>query len=310
MSKLIIGIHGLANKPPREVLEDWWKKSIVEGLHNRGMADPEFDYRMVYWADRLYQAQLHNDEFFSFDALYNEEPYTPAKAGDLREYRDSWTDTIRARVADVAGSMIDAYRSKFGDTALAQWLLGKVVKDLAFYFDEERRLKTRSGEAEMARRVLDNELKAALVETQGTEVLLIAHSMGSIIAYNVLRDLGQSHPDMEIARFVTIGAPLGLPYIKDKISEERGYDPVVRTPSIVTESWVNFADRKDPVALDIRLRDDYTANKRGIRVQDDLVCNDYHTLDDKGDPKHNHHKSYGYLRTPELADHIKAFLQG
>ncbi len=38
MTKVIIGIHGLANKPMRETLADWWEKAIREGLEvNRGL---------------------------------------------------------------------------------------------------------------------------------------------------------------------------------------------------------------------------------------------------------------------------------
>ncbi len=95
--------------------------------------------------------------------------------------------------------------------------------------------------------------------------------------------------------------------MKGKIIDERDYDPKVRTPSIVTKSWVNFADRKDPVALDVKLNGDYKSNAGGVEVVDDLVLNDYHT-GEGDDTKHNHHKSYGYLRTPELSKHVAAFL--
>ena len=30
--KVIIGIHGLANKPEKKYLEPWWKSAILEGL--------------------------------------------------------------------------------------------------------------------------------------------------------------------------------------------------------------------------------------------------------------------------------------
>ncbi len=79
----------------------------------------------------------------------------------------------------------------------------------------------------------------------------------------------------------------------------------MRTPSVVTERWVNYADRKDPVAFDVHLRDDYGEIKSKIRVEDDLVLNDY-PKNAEGD--RNHHKSYGYLRTPEVSNHIKHFL--
>ena len=108
----------------------------------------------------------------------------------------------------------------------------------------------------------------------------------------------------------TIGSPLGLPHVKSKIVSERAYDGKgrerVRTPSVVTKSWKNYADRKDPVALDVHLSDDFQGNRNGIRVEDDLVLNGY--TSPAGDA--NHHKSYGYLRTPEMSEQIEAFLAG
>ena len=90
-----------------------------------------------------------------------------------------------------------------------------------------------------------------------------------------------------------------------------------RTPSIVSRSWVNFADRKDPVSLDVHLSNDYAANATGIEVRHDLVLNDYRKpqIGNDGsalrdaDGKKNPHKSYGYLRTPEFSDHVRAFLR-
>ena len=132
---------------------------------------------------------------------------------------------------------------------------------------------------------------------------MVAHSMGTIISYDVLRNLGRTKQGMEVPHFVTIGSPLGLPLVKAKIIQDRKYSPQVRTPSIVTKSWANYADRKDPVAIDIHLRDDYSENKKNIQVEDDIVMNDYSI-----NKKSNHHKSYGYLRAPELSTHVKEFL--
>ena len=47
MLDIITGIHGLANKPNKKTLEDWWKKSILEGLKkNCGIDNPVFDFEM------------------------------------------------------------------------------------------------------------------------------------------------------------------------------------------------------------------------------------------------------------------------
>ncbi len=62
-----------------------------------------------------------------------------------------------------------------------------------------------------------------------------------------------------------------------------------------------------PRPNDLRARPVPTKNsvhRKGVPVEDDLVLNDY--TSSKG--KRNHHKSYGYLRTPELSEHIHDFL--
>ena len=108
---------------------------------------------------------------------------------------------------------------------------------------------------------MQDELRKTLEPLEGNRIMLIAHSMGSIIAYDVLRDLRHKFPKFQIAQFVTIGSPLGIPHVKAKIVQERTYDRPkrkrLRTPTIVTESWVNYADRRDPVAFDTHLRDDF-----------------------------------------------------
>ncbi len=310
MSKIIIGIHGLANKPEEDELASFWNQSIAEGLKKTCKHEqPEFNLQMVYWADLLYATPQHNDEFFDFDHLYNSEPYTDGPAR-LEPYEEGVFDKIRKKWRSVVGAAIDFLRKKFGMGWLAKWVIEKILKDLDFYYDKDRKIGDRSKPRKkvLARTVLQDELRNVLQSHAGNQIMLIAHSMGTIIAYDVLRDMGREDPSFEVAHFVTIGSPLGLPYVKAKIIDERDYSggkhERVRTPTIVTKSWVNYADRRDRVALDTHLRDDFGPNGRGVRVVDDLISNSY--LSPSGG--HNYHKSYGYLRTPELSKHIAEFL--
>lgn len=309
MSKIIIGIHGLANKPLKEVLADAWRKAIAEGLEkNLKISNPQLDLRLVYWADLLYKNPLHDEENFNFDALYNEEPYVAADDGALKAYKDGWMDDVTIWGRGLVGGAVDQLKQHFGMDALADWLMGKLLKDLAFYYDADRKILDRNHQRGVASQVLRGELREALMAEKDKEMMLIAHSMGSIIAYDALRDLGREVPgEVAVKELVTIGSPLGLPHVMQKIREERQhYDARVRTPSIVTGAWINHADRKDPVAADPHLADDYEANDAGVGVRDDLVLNDYHKPNRS--EERNHHKSYGYLRTPEMSAKIKAFL--
>lgn len=318
MTKMIIGIHGLANKPEENVLHDYWHRALVEGLNHENYSG-DIPFSSVYWAKYLYREPLHEDENFDFDSSFNDEPYVTADEGAIREYKDSWKDDLRAGALGILGETTDMLKTRFGMDALADWVLEKWLKDLAFYYDRERMILNAEGQQEQARTVLQDVLRDEIRKHKGKEIMLIAHSMGTVIAYDVLRDIGRSTaPEDEgltVSNFVTIGSPLGLPHVKGKIIEEREYDgnndaARVRTPSIVTGSWVNFADPKDPVAADVLLRNDYRENRHGVRVVDDLVENDYRVplRPPTKERKRNHHKSYGYLRTPELSRHVRDFL--
>lgn len=302
MAKIIIGIHGLANKPERTLQARWWVDSIREGLQkNLGVAQAAFEFADVYWADLMYPNPLHHDADRKSDPDFDDEPYVPARA--LVRYDDGALDELRAGALDFFGGLLDKIKGTLGMDATADAVLKAKLKDLAQYYDPENTIRDRAGTTRPTKAVLQEELANALEARRGDDIMLIAHSMGSIIAYDVLRNLWRPDAGVRVSHFVTIGSPLGLPHVKLQIQEDRAYDGTVRTPSIVTHSWVNFADKKDPVAFDTHLADDYGPNANGIGVRDDLVLNDYEI-----GGKRNHHKLFGYLRAPEVSEHILGFL--
>ncbi len=274
MSKMIIGIHGLSNKPAEKTLARWWEKAMLEGLQvNSKLSLDSLDFQSVYWADVMYpQPDPAPDK------------YRRAKKGELKYYREGWIDYIRETLLDFGGDIIDSTKEMFGIDALAEKVLKSKLKDLYRYYEKEN-----------IRNELRGRLRQAILDNRDKRLMVVAHSMGSIIAYDVLRELGRIDATLSVDHFVTIGSPLGLPHVKHKIMEE---NPLVRTPSIV-KKWSNLADRRDPVALDVHLRDDYEENYAGVRVNDDLVMNDWGGIS---------HKSYGYLRTPEFSDLLKNFI--
>lgn len=197
---------------------------------------------------------------------------------------------------------MDTIRGPLGLEKIEERLLEDKARDLEYYYNETRQLTDRNGQKRSARQVLMGELMDTLVPLKNDRLMLIAHSMGTIIAYDVLRDLGQNDAEFQVHHFVTIGSPLGIAAVKARISKER-HDQT-RTPTVVSGKWRNYADKADPVSVDAHLRDDIGPNKRMVRVEDDLVHNHYVDLAGKRKP----HKSFGYLRTPELSDQIKDFL--
>lgn len=284
MSYVIVGIHGLANKPPSKVLDGWWHDAILEGLfRNCGKKGKKIEFNSVFWADLLYKPLQSRSKM--------KEPYVKAKGrGPLKTYKDGWRDDVVADVLGTWGWTIDAAKRYLGVSAVADKVLAAKLKDLHIYYTNKalrKKLRDR----------LENRITK---DISGKRIMLIAHSMGSIIAYDVLRAIGRKNPSFQLDHFITIGCPLGLPHVKNKIYQENN---LVRTPSVVRR-WTNFADRRDAVALDVHLADDYAPNDHGVQVKDDLIINGY--LSTKGNA--NYHKSYGYLRAPEVSNAIRAFI--
>ena len=78
MVNVIIGIHGLGNKPPKILLEHWWKLSMIEGLKQHGFQSVLPKFEMVYWAGIIYDKPLSESEKDVNSPLYNDEVYTKA----------------------------------------------------------------------------------------------------------------------------------------------------------------------------------------------------------------------------------------
>lgn len=274
MSGVIVGIHGLSNKPDKDTLAEWWQDAMLEGLRvNAGVNLRELQFESVYWADVMYPKPDQNPD-----------GYEPAKRGKIQRYEEGWLEKLKDDVTEEFGSALEMFKRTFGIGKLSEQVLDKKLHDLYQYYNITK-----------IRETLRSRLEKTILNYPDQRIMLVAHSMGTIIAYDTLRAMGKVNTGTKIDHLITIGSPLGLPHVKLRIARE---NPAIRTPSCV-QKWTNFADRLDPVALDPRLSDDFAANNRGVKVVDNLVLNDWGGI---------HHKSYGYLRTPEFTDELKNFI--
>ena len=282
-AKLIIGIHGLNNKPEPGILRDWWTTAIAEGFsRNRGDRELPFDFTLVYWADLIYPAPAPVSD--------NPEPYLPAGGSGPLPGGDA---SVRSLAKTRAKEGVEKVLEKLLTAPLAENIVRNAVE---IKYPDLHRYKHHPVTHHDVQERLREALRAA--HAQGREIMLIAHSMGSIVAYDVLRRSGRTLPGLRIAHFVTLGSPLGLAGIADVVSGP------LRVPECVAR-WSNLADPSDYAAQwNTRLSNDYRANRAGVVVSDRLVTNGY--VSRSGKP--NTHKIYGYLRTPEMSELIAEFV--
>jgi hypothetical protein len=78
--------------------------------------------------------------------------------------------------------------------------------------------------------------------------LLLAHSLGSVVAYDRL----WTHPELTVDAFITLGSPLALPgVVFDHLRHRPDGGKGMRPPGVRT--WINLADPGDLVAIPSRL---------------------------------------------------------
>ncbi len=302
MAKVIIGIHGLGNKPSKETLQNWWKESMLEGLKNTNhdFKFPEFE--LIYWADILHEEPLDETITDEKHPLYLKDKYVAGKviSTDIKH-------PIRKKILDWFDEAADKIFLNEDMTVnysfISEAIIRNYFKDLEAYYENGK--ITVNDFTFFARDQIRNKLIEVLKKYQDDNIFLVAHSMGSIIAFDILTF---NLPKLKINTFATIGSPLGIPFVRSKIAQEKKVvlndNNKLKTPPGVQENWCNFSDLEDHVAINYSLENDFDENKSGIKAIDFIVNNNYEIDDEK-----NPHKSFGYLRTPEFSNILLEFIQ-
>ena len=220
------------------------------------------------------------------------------------EYRDIALDLgdIEALLEKAEASEEDILVATSARRRFAIWLF-KVADALPFLIpkvateeveihlrDFNQYVADRDGHSEAARGKLKTCLRQAADD--GRPVLLFAHSMGSVIAWDALWQL--SHEESSSARvdlLLTTGSPLGQRIVQRHLFGHRE-EGVKRYPTNI-DRWINLAAIGELTAVDRTLADDFSAMvKLGLLPSiDDLDCVNYYHMDGAL----NVHVEYGYL---------------
>jgi hypothetical protein len=301
MESILIGIHGLRNKPPKYILAQWWKEAMLEGFRNIGLPEADFDFRMAYWAQHIHVTPLDPQVKNPEDPHYLTEPYTPGIYLGPRE-PESFKRRVSQEIHQQVLQLV-AVKSGFMNIDLvSDIILQRMFLELDIYY--HKKLKDKDGKMRPARELIRAELADLLDRHRDKNIMIVAHSMGTIIAYDVLMHVV---PDIPVHTLVTFGSPLAFPVVINKIKLELGRekdDPrPLPTPEAIRKRWLNFSDLDDVTCLDYNLRHHYKENAHHVRPFDEIVYNNYEYQGIK-----NPHKSYGYLRTADFSRALYNFL--
>ena len=263
-------VHGIANKvAPDQLLQGW-----LDALRDEGGLDLRAEgvsTSMCYWADVLHEAPLPSSAW-SMEAGEEAEVLSAPDVGsawfaDLPPEQGLHVLELAAE-ADALSALDDEAPADDGSTggagagaepggevaggferlplpgSLKQLLMRAFLRDVHHYlWDAESTPRPQVSfrvRTEVRRRMVDVLLHGA--ERPGPHVVL-AHSLGSVIAYDVLQNVDGAP---EVQDLITFGSPLGLDEVQDRLlpgwSRWDGF-PRER----VEGGWWNAYDRLDPV---------------------------------------------------------------
>ncbi|MFE5805766.1 hypothetical protein [Streptomyces sp. NPDC056491] len=299
----VVYIHGNGNKVRKELLKSQWD----EALFGTDMGSAS---RMAYWAPVRYAAPLPDD---GPDPVSDGPP--PVREfpdGRVPRTPEEFIEHTLREARRKAGSGPGRPSARAGDEKLAHWLakmtysaetLGRAEDavpapaspDPAKALPLPQSLRTRlferlvkatfedvyayffGGVGEAMREVVRGELAGV----RDGPLVVLGHSLGTVIAYEVLREERR-----DVSLLVSAGAPLGITEVQDLLALPTA------VPAGVA-AWCNVSDLRDLVALDHWLRPEY--GPPGL-VTDHLVTND----------SDNHHGIAPYLRSAPVRKEVGA----
>lgn len=319
MDARIILVHGLAAKPPPRRLHELWKRSLLANVAAdtpdlaARLEDPSDLFRSAYWANAV------PDHLENTTAAVNRVEQAVERliavrrrvGIDLHISRAGWA---KAKIKRFGLGIVDSLATAL---SVKNDVIDAHMREVHLYHEDQY-------VADRIRAPLERELREAW--DQDKTVVVLAHSMGTFIAYDVLWRFShrseaeyRRYRKREVALLVTMGSPLGDAGLREFMlidrwktatrartrTERRRYYPTN------IRRWHNYSAYGDVVCHDGRLADDFfegLCRHVGGYGKDDL--RDYIRLYNPfvdPDGKANPHKSFGYLIQPKLSQKLRQF---
>jgi len=293
----IVYVPGMKPKPPVAAHEDMLWRCLLNGV---GRADPAVARDLAQHRDTFRVApwsRLFYDEETAIEPdLPGIERLLALDGPEDRDVREAshWHKRI--------GRLVYLLSDKW--PFLIDWV---VSSDLEEALQETRRyFQNQNGVATRIRQLIADRFLASW--TPGSRLLVMAHSLGSVIAFDVLWELSRrTDSEIRVDLFMTLGSPLGLNFMRHRMlsageSGARQYPTNIRR-------WANLAAVGEMTALDQTFADDYREmSDLGLveSITDETGLQAYF----RGPDGLNVHKCYGYMANRQTGATFATWFKG
>lgn len=238
---MIVAVHGIAQqlKGPDQ-LRALWVPALRDGVTFASGATPDdVPFRMAFYGN-LFRHQLTT-------------PKTKSGAPDdtLGNLSDDEVDDLLGVISEVVTEAEIAAAAESAEKGFpgVPGPLAHALRAIDARFGAAAGILYLGTMRQVRRYLQDPDLKGAVDQliadtmaeemASGSPLVLIGHSLGSVVAYEFVRQ----HPDHPVDLLLTLGSPLSLRMVRSRLPE-----PPAGMPAGV-RSWVNVRAFNDPVAV-------------------------------------------------------------
>ncbi|MGB3763801.1 MAG: hypothetical protein WA966_11310 [Ornithinimicrobium sp.] len=223
----IVGVHGIfMNRSSRLEMHDTWLAAIATGMDDR---------RSARAGDVKFECAFFGDLYRSKGATAAPLAVTDLAPGFEQELLLAMDEDLvgKEEASATKGATVMRLQRALARLQEREFLEGASSAVLSFVRQANRYFTDQA----FRRNVL-----AEFAQAIGTEApVVVAHSLGTIVAYDWLR----AHPGTPKITLVTMGSPLGFREVRRLLG---ALDEPLAWPSPVAR-WVNVAGENDPVAM-------------------------------------------------------------
>lgn len=298
MAKHIFIVHGRDFKPSEKYLKKNYNDALKFGIERDfGKNSPTMSRFKDTKISFIYYGDKSNKFLRSVGRKYN--PASDSIDRDkalalLKSYKSNQftkatynkvpgKTSLKEVAANVLGVVLAPLR-------LADNLITKVAPDMKHYWTDSR---------------FGSDVRWSLTEPlakaikKGDEIMILSHSLGTLISYDVLWKFSHyaeyQHIRGKKVDLVTLGSPLGDETVKRKLKGS-GEDGIYKYPHNI-KHWVNIAAEDDFISYDGKISNDYKVMEKKGLLSSITDLKIYNPSERNG--KSNPHHFAGYIVNPK-----------
>ncbi len=320
-NKRIIMVHGLASKPPEKVLHPLWRDTLIENIRvshpllAKALSDNPDIFESAYWADAV-PHHIPDDTAYCKKLKNQVQKVIDERKKIKDDYHVGLGEKVEGFFKDRG---LDLVKLLAGALTVKDDVMKNFLREVELY-DQDQYI------SDQIRSPLESSLRKAWDD--GCEPIIISHSMGTFISYDVLWRFShrktadfKKYNKKRVKMFVSMGSPLGDGTVRDLLFAKHHKNNSSRSYPTNIDFWHNYACLGDVVSHQKNFTEIFYEPMQELKLFPERKK--YRTIDytglhnpfevvthagNKQKEKRNPHKSYGYLAQPRLGSWIADYL--